>query len=209
VTLKPKVQCSGHRPVCNRCINRGHICEYRELRITTRQPPLRRDLIKVPPPQPAQFSGVCRPPQNNPSRVGPGGTLRKPFPYYYGTPPPYTPRRSLKTYDDKVHWSPSQQSPAVSVQNHGTRVASRNGLHDPTSKDRRHSVDNGHQFHSNCVSDPSWRLAYSMPYDPPPHQSIPIIRVHEEYQAYMQGDIVSMPMTMLESHSLFNLDMPR
>jgi hypothetical protein len=203
VTLISKLQCSGHRPVCNRCTNRGLNCEYsvRELRTTTRPLPLRKDLTEIPTPQPAKYSGVCRSAQNLRGSVRAGGALRTPSSSYGTPPPPYTPRRGLSMYDE-VRWLPSQQSQALSAQNGGSHMATRAGLPAPI-RVRRRSED-------ASVSNSSCRAANSIPYQLPPHRSNPVIRVHEEGLAYMRDGVASMPMTIPESsHLPFDLEMPR
>lgn len=191
VTLKYERQCSGHRPVCNRCTNRGLNCEYsiRELRTTTRPITIRKDLTEIPAPQPAKYSGVGRSAQNH--RVG----RRAPSSSYGINPPPYTPRRGL-TQDDKVRWLPSQQSQALSAQDGGSHIATRNGL--PTPIRVRHR---------SAGSNPSCWPACSISYQLPPLQPIPVIRVHEQHPTFMRSGIASMPMAMAEAP--FGFEMPR
>lgn len=205
MTLISKLQCSGHRPICNRCTNRGLNCEYsvRELRTTTIRPiPLRKNLTglteitEIPAPQPAKYSGVCRSAQNICGSVRAGGALRMPSSSYGIPPPPYTPRQGLSTYKG-VRWVPSQQSPALSAQNGSSHMATRDRLPAPIKARRRSAVSN-----SSC------RPAYSIPYQLPPHQYNPVIRIHEEGLTYMRDGIVSMPMPE-SSHLPFDLEMPR
>jgi len=203
VTLISKIQCSGHRPVCNRCTNRGLNCEYsvRELRTAIRPPPLRKDLTEIPAPQPAKYSGVCRSAQNLRASVQAGGALRPPS-SSYGTPlPPYTPRRGISIYD-QVRWLPSQQSQPLSAQNGGSRMATRDGLPAPIRVRRRSA--------GASVSNPSCRSTYLIPYQLFPHHPDPVIRAHEEDLAYMRDGVASMPMpTPDSSHFPFDLEIPR
>ena len=205
VTLKYELQCSGHRPVCNRCTNRGLNCEYsiRELRTTTRPITIRKDLTEIPAPQPAKYSGVGRSAhwQNHRVSTRAGGALRSPSSSYGTNPPPYTPRRGL-THDDKVRWLPSQQSQALSVQDGGSHIATKNGLPAPMRV--------RHRSAGATVSNPSCWPACSMSYQLPPLQPIPVIRVHEEHPTYTRNGIASMPMPVSGSlHPPFGLEMPR
>lgn len=199
VTLISKFQCSGHRPVCNRCTNRGLNCEYsvRELRTTIRPPPLRKNIREIPAPQPAKYSGICRS-QNLRASVRAEGALRTPSLSYGTPPPPYTPRRGISTYD-QVRWLPSQQSQALSAQNGGSRMATRDGLPAPIRVRRRSA--------GASVSNPSCRPTYLIPYQLLPHHPNP---AHEEDLAYMRDGVASMPMpTPDSSHLPFDLEMPR
>jgi len=204
VTLKSQLQCSGHRPVCNRCTNRGLSCEYsiRELRTTTRPTSIRKDLTEIPAPQPAKYSGVGWSAQNHRASTRAGGALRSPSSSYGTNPPPYTPRRGL-THEDKVRWPPSQQSQALSAQDDGSHIVTRNGLPAPLTV--------RHRSAGATVSNPSYRPACSISYQlPPPHQPIPVIRVHEEHLTYTRNGVASIPMPILESlHPPFGFEMPR
>ncbi|KIM49356.1 hypothetical protein M413DRAFT_21596 [Hebeloma cylindrosporum] len=197
-----KTKCSGHRPVCNRCTNRGLNCEYsaREMRTTTRPIPLRKDLTEIPAPQPAKYSGVCRSAQNIRGSARAGGALRTPSSSYGTPPPPYTPRRGHSAYD--VRWPPSQQKQALSAQNGGSHMALGNGLPVAPMMARRRST-------GASISSPSCRPAYPIPYHLPPHQFSPVNRGHEQDLAYITDGVPSMPMTMPESTRLpFDLEIP-
>lgn len=82
-------QCSGHRPVCLRCTNRGLICEYTMRESRSRTPASARSRVAiVSETTQADYTGQGRPTPAHHSRIGGGRTnaFAPPTRSYTGTP---------------------------------------------------------------------------------------------------------------------------
>ncbi|KAH9483936.1 hypothetical protein JR316_0003414 [Psilocybe cubensis] len=91
-----KTKCSGHRPVCLRCTNRGLICEYTMRESRSRTPARSRVAVVSEIPQ-ADYAGQGRPTPAHHSRNGGGRTnaFAPPTRSYTGTPATQTTSRPL------------------------------------------------------------------------------------------------------------------